>query len=75
MFTGVMNHASLSGTLMVKSGFGRCQENATVPTVKVGALVHKVWSISFVWSKSSGLHSALTSTSLNTFGMNMVDNI
>ncbi|XP_076329813.1 uncharacterized protein LOC143235481 [Tachypleus tridentatus] len=29
VFSGVMNHASPSGSLMDKSGFGRCQENAT----------------------------------------------
>ena len=28
-FSGVMNHAAPSGSLMDKSGFGGCQENAT----------------------------------------------
>lgn len=29
VFSAMMNHASLSGSLMGKSEFGRCQENAT----------------------------------------------
>lgn len=29
VFSAVMNHASLSGSLMGKSEFGRCQEYAT----------------------------------------------
>jgi hypothetical protein len=40
-FSGVMNHASPSGSPTDESGFGGCQENATcpnaiVPTVKCG---------------------------------------
>jgi hypothetical protein len=30
-FSGVMNHASPSGSLTDESGFGRCHENATCP--------------------------------------------
>jgi hypothetical protein len=40
VFSGVMNHASPSGSAIDKSGFGGCQENTTgqnaVPTVKFG---------------------------------------
>ncbi|CAI9597791.1 unnamed protein product [Staurois parvus] len=32
MFSGVTNHASLSGSLMDVSGFGGCQENSTCLT-------------------------------------------
>lgn len=40
VFCGVMNHASLSGSVMDESEFGECQENVTcltaLPTVKFG---------------------------------------
>ena len=44
-FSGVMNHASPSGSPTDKSGFGGCQENATciVPTVKFGGGLFFVW--------------------------------
>ena len=49
-FSGVMNHASPSGSLTDESGFGECQEKATciVPTVTFGGRGIMVWGC-FSW--------------------------
>ena len=45
--SGVMNHASPSGSVMDESGFGGCQENTTFPNAIANC---KVW-----WRRNNGL--------------------
>ena len=75
-FSGVMNHASPSGSSMDESGFGGCQEKATcpnaVPAVMFGGLGIMVWGY-FSWFRLGPLVPVLPTLgkTLSCFSMTM----